>query len=91
MLYMVIERFKNRNARAVYERFDTKGRMMPEGLRYVASWVENDFNRCFQVMECDDPSQLHEWASHWSDLVDFEFVPVRASADARAAAFADQR
>jgi len=91
MLYMVIERFKNRDARAVYERFDAKGRMMPEGLRYVASWVESDFNRCFQVMECDDEKLLHQWIGHWCDLVDFELVPVRSSADARAAAFADQR
>lgn len=91
MLYMVIERFRDRDARAVYERFDAKGRMMPEGLRYVASWVESNFDRCFQVMECDDETLLHEWAASWSDLVDFEFVPVRGSADARAAAFANSR
>lgn len=86
MLYMVIERYKNRDPRPVYARFDAKGRMMPERLTYVGSWVETSFDRCFQVMECDDERLLHAWAANWSDLVDFEFVPVRSSADARAAA-----
>lgn len=72
--------------RAVYERFDVKGRMMPDGLTYVTSWVELSFDRCFRVMECDDEALLHEWAKHWSDLVDFEFVPVHAPGAARAAA-----
>jgi len=85
MLYMVIERFKNRDARAVYARFDASGRMMPDGLRYVSSYVDFDYDRCFQLMECDDERLLHAWASHWVDLVDFEFVPVRPSSDARAA------
>ena len=79
MLYMVIERFKNRDARAIYSRFRDKGRMMPEGLNYVDSYVEENFDRCFQLMECDDPQLLEEWASHWRDLMEFEFVPVRRS------------
>ena len=54
MLFMVIERFKNRDAVAVYRRFREQGRMMPEGLTYVGSWVEANFDRCFQLMECDD-------------------------------------
>src|SRR5215468_8950377 len=82
MLYMVIERFRNRDAIAVYRRFREKGRMAPEGLSYVESWVENNFDRCFQVMECEDERLLEEWAAHWRDLVDFEFVPVRRSAEA---------
>jgi hypothetical protein len=86
MLYMVIERFKNRDAKAVYARFEEKGRMMPDGLKYVGSWIETNFDRCFQVMECDDERLLHEWAASWRDLMDFEFVPVRTSVDARAAA-----
>jgi hypothetical protein len=90
MLYMVIERFKNRDAKAVYARFDEKGRMMPDGLRYVASWIETSFDRCFQVMECEDERLLDEWADHWRDLVDFEFVPIRSSADARAAALGER-
>ena len=76
MLYMVIERFKNRDAKAVYRRFRESGRMMFDGLGYVASWVETSHDRCFQVMECDDEALLHRWADNWRDLVDFEFVPV---------------
>ncbi len=82
MLFMVIERFKNRNARAVYRRFREKGRMAPEGLTYVDSWVETSFNRCFQLMACDDTDLLEQWAAHWRDLVEFEFVPVRRSKEA---------
>ena len=82
MLYMVIERFKNRAAILVYRRFREKGRMTPDGLTYVDSWVETDFDRCFQLMECEDAHLLEEWAAHWRDLVDFEFVPVRRSAEA---------
>ena len=79
MLFMVIERFKNRNAKTIYHRFREKGRMMPEGLTYVGSWIEENFDRCFQLMECDDAQLLEQWASHWRDLMEFEFVPVRTS------------
>jgi hypothetical protein len=82
MLYMVIERFKNRDAKAVYRRFREKGRMTPAGLHYVDSWVETNFDRCFQLMECDDAHLLEQWATHWRDLVEFEFVPVRRSKEA---------
>jgi len=82
MLYIVIERFKNRGAIAVYRRFQQKGRMTPEGLNYVESWVETNFDRCFQLMECLDPRLLDQWAAHWKDLVEFEFVPVRCSKEA---------
>jgi hypothetical protein len=83
MLFMVIERFGGRAAAAaVYRRFGEKGRMLPEGLSYVSSWVEPDFGRCFQLMECDDPRLLAEWAARWQDLVEFEIVPVVTSAEA---------
>ena len=83
MLFMVIERFGGRErAAAVYRRFREQGRMAPEGLKYVGSWVEADFGRCFQLMECEDPGLLEEWAAHWQDLVEFEFVPVVTSAEA---------
>ncbi len=84
MLYMVIERFKNRDARAVYRRFGEKGRMAPAGLTYVESWVETNFDRCFQVMDCEDANLLEQWATHWRDLVEFEFVPVRRSKEVAA-------
>jgi hypothetical protein len=82
MLFMVIERFKNRDAKAVYRRFREKGRMAPDGLSYVESWVETNFDRCFQLMECADVRLLDRWADHWRDLVEFEFVPVRRSKEA---------
>jgi hypothetical protein len=76
VLLMVIERFKNRDARAVYRRFREQGRMMPDGLTYLGSWVEASFDRCFQLMECDEPRLLQEWVLRWQDLIDFEFIPV---------------
>lgn len=83
MLFMVIEHFKNRDAAPVYTRFQEKGRMMPEGLKYIDSWVEPNFERCFQLMETDDPALFQEWIDNWSDLADFEVVPVVTSAEAR--------
>jgi hypothetical protein len=80
MLFMVIERFKD--AKAVYRRLREKGRMLPEGLKYVGSWVEADYNRCFQLMECDDASLFQEWVIQLQDLVDFEIVPVIESKQA---------
>jgi hypothetical protein len=79
---MIIERFKNGDAVPVYRRFREKGRMAPDGLTYVSSWVLEDLSRCYQVMECDDRSVLDRWMAHWSDLVDFEVVPVLTSAQA---------
>ena len=76
MLFMVIERFKNRDAVAVYRRFREQGRMAPEGLTYVGSWVEANFDRCFQLMECDDARLFQQWVARWHDLADFEIVPV---------------
>ena len=87
MLYMVVERFKNRDAKAVYGRFNEKGRMLPEGLKYVGSWTETNFDRCFQLMECDDTSLFDAWMVHWKDLVEFEIVPVLTSVEAAKAAF----
>jgi hypothetical protein len=81
MLFMVIERYKNRDARAVYRRFREQGRMAPEGLTYVGSWIEANFDRCFQLMECADARLLQEWVVRWSDLIEFEFVPVVPSKD----------
>lgn len=85
MLYMVIERFRNGDALPVYRRFRDRGRLMPEGLRYVSSWITEDMSRCFQVMECGDRKLLDEWISHWSDLMDFEVLPVITSPEAVAA------
>jgi hypothetical protein len=84
MLFMVIERFKDRDAKAVYRRLRDQGRGVPDGLRYVDSWVEASFDRCFQLMECADARLLQQWVVFWGDLVEFEIVPVVPSKDARA-------
>ena len=85
MLFMVIERFRNRDAQAVYRRFRDQGRGAPDGLRYVDSWIEANFDRCFQIMECDDARLLQQWVAAWSDLIEFEIVPVVPSSETRAA------
>lgn len=76
MLFMVIERFRDQNGKAVYQRFREKGRMAPDGLSFVGSWVEASLDRCFQLMECDDVALLQRFVAEWSDLAEFEIVPV---------------
>ena len=85
MQFMVIEHFRNQDAKAVYARFREKGRLMPEGIGFVASWVTADLRRCFQVMECDDVTLLQRWVAEWSDLVQFEIVPVTLGKETAAA------
>lgn len=82
MLFMVIEHFRDADPVPVYRRFRDKGRMMPDGLSYVGSWVEAGFQRCFQLMECDDIALLQSWLLNWRDLAEFEIVPVVAGKDA---------
>ena len=81
---MVIEHFRDGDAAPVYARFRERGRLAPEGLTYVNSWVTADLTRCYQVMACDDRALLDEWIARWSDLVDFDVVPVVTSAEAAA-------
>ena len=85
MLFMVIERFRNQDALAVYRRFREKGRQMPDGLAFVGSWVSADVGRCFQLMECDDVTLLQRWVAAWSALIEFEIVPVAPGKDTAAA------
>lgn len=87
---MVIESFRNQDAGAVYARFREKGRMTPEGVTFVKSWVSADLGRCFQVMECDDVARLQSWVARWTDLVSFEIVPIAEGADTAAALTARQ-
>ena len=82
MIFMVIENFKKSSAKAVYDRYEKNGRMMPEGLSYINSWVDKKFEKCYQVVECDDTNKLQEWISNWQDLVDFEIIPVMTSNEA---------
>jgi hypothetical protein len=81
MLFMVIERFKNGDAKPIGERFRRDGRMMPEGVVYHASWVDPAGARCFQLMEAANSGSLARWTSRWEDLVEFEVVPVLTSTD----------
>ena len=83
-LYMVVEHFKNKDAVPVYRRFRDNGRMAPQGLVYVSSWVDSKLERCYQLMETDDPALLDEWVAKWCDLADFEVYPVVTSQEAAA-------
>lgn len=83
MRYLVIETFKC-GAAPVYARAAERGRLLPEGLDYVDSWIEEGLGRCFQLMETDDPALFDEWMAAWDDLVAFEIVPVISSSEAAA-------
>lgn len=82
MVYVIVERFKNRDPVPVYRRFREQGRLAPAGLHYLSSWVASDLTVCYQVMECDDRTLLDEWTAQWNDVIDFEIVPVITSAEA---------
>lgn len=81
MLYMVVENFKDEVE--IYRRLAEKGRMMPEGLSYISSWIETDFKRCFQLMETDDVKLFDDWIANWGDLMEFEIIPVITSNEAK--------
>ena len=81
-LYMVVEHFRNGDAVAVYRRFRDHGRMAPEGLVYVSSWVDEELQRCYQLMQTADRRLLYEWMENWKDLVEFEVYPVIPSKEA---------
>ena len=85
MQFIVIETFRPDSVERIYQRLAERGRLMPAGLRYVDSWIQADLRRCFQLMECDDPSLFQQWIAHWSDLMEFEIVPATSSADAQRA------
>ena len=85
MQFMIIERFRNRDPKPIYRRLRDQGRQMPDGLTYVSSWIEPNFDRCFQVMECDDVTLLQRWVAEWADLVEFEILPVTAGKETAAA------
>ena len=83
-MFLVIEHFRNGDPVPVYGRFRDQGRLAPEGLAYMGSWITDDLSRCYQVMECADRALLDVWISHWRDLVDCEVVPVLSSAEVQA-------
>ena len=87
MLYMIIERFHPGKVRMLYERFAEKGRLLPDGVGYLNSWIKEDLSICYQVMKSDDVEKIHEWISQWNDLADFEVIPVINSDDAKEKVF----
>ena len=82
MLYMIIEHFKNDDPVPVYRRFRDRGRLAPNGLQYISSWVDEKLERCFQIMETADRNLLDQWITNWSDIVEFEVFPVVSSKEA---------
>ena len=81
MLFMILEHFKNSDPKPVAERFRRTGRMLPDCVTYHASWIDPAAARCFQLMEAPDSESLDPWITRWNDLIDFEIIPVLASAD----------
>jgi hypothetical protein len=81
-VYMVIENFRHGDAAPVYRRFRDCGRLAPVGLTYISSWVSETLDRCYQLMETEDPALLEQWMAHWNDIVDFELHPVITSHEA---------
>jgi hypothetical protein len=82
MLFMVVEHFKNKDALPVYRRFRDRGRLAPQGVRYISSWVDEKLERCFQIMETDERDLLDRWIENWSDIVDFEVFAIVSSKEA---------
>lgn len=87
MQYIVIEKFHPGKVKALYQRFAEKGRMLPEGVQYISSWINEGITICYQVMEADSPEKLQQWISRWNDLADFEVIPVISSAQAKEKVF----
>ena len=79
---MIIERFKDQDPIPVYRRFRDRGRLAPEGLQDISSWVDDKLETCFQIMETVDRKLLEEWISNWNDIVEFEVYPVITSSEA---------
>lgn len=84
MQYMIIERFHPGKIKAIYQRFAEHGRLMPSEVTFVNSWIDKDVTTCYQVMESSSRDKLQEWINNWSDLADFEVIPVITSAEAKA-------
>lgn len=84
MTFMVIEKFKSDKVRELYQRFDEKGRMLPEGVYYINSWITENLETCYQVMEAESEAKLQEWVALWSDLADFEYSRTISSVEAKA-------
>jgi mannose-1-phosphate guanylyltransferase len=89
MLFMIIEKFHPGKVKNLYQRFEEKGRLMPDGVNYINSWIDPEISICYQVMESDSEVKIHEWISNWNDLADFEVIPVITSAQAKEKVFSN--
>jgi len=83
MLYIIIEKFHPGKEKQLYERFAQQGRMMPDGVAYINSWINEALTTCYQVMESNSMEKLQEWISYWNDLADFEIIPILSSGEAK--------
>lgn len=83
MTFLIIETFHKGQAKAIYQRFDQKGRMLPDGVRYINSWIDEAVTVCYQIMESDSREKIVEWTKHWNDLAEFEIIPVIDSEEAK--------
>ena len=84
---MIIEKFYPGRVKLLYERFEEKGRLLPEGVNYVNSWIDENITICYQVMESDTAEKIYTWIGYWNDLADFEVIPVITSAEAKSKVF----
>ena len=83
MMYMIIEKFRPNKTKEIYTRLKEEGRLMPNGLEYIDSWIDEKIETCFQLMETDSKDKLYQWIDNWKDLMEFEIVGVMNSADAK--------
>lgn len=83
MTHMIIETFKPGKVKQIYRSLEEKGRMQPKELTYINSWIDENMNRCFQVMETESIENIHEWISNWDDVMEFEIIPVISSSEAK--------
>ena len=79
---MIVEHFKNGDPVPIYQRFRQLGRLAPDGLQYISSWVDEKLERCFQLMESPDVNHIDKWMANWTDIVEFEVYPVISSQEA---------
>jgi Protein of unknown function (DUF3303) len=86
---MIIEKFHLGKVKNLYQRFEEKGRLLPEGVTYINSWIDSKISTCYQIMESDSEVKIHEWISNWKDLADFEVIPVITSAQAKEKVFSN--
>ncbi len=91
MQYLIIEHFKKDKVLELYERFDKKGRMLPKGVIYINSWIDENIETCYQIMESESLEKLQEWIANWNDLADFEIIPVLTSVEAKIKVFSTSK